>query len=297
MEPGLRGSWHGDAGKLRQVLGNLASNAVKFTSRGEVRLTLRRTAAGVSFAVADTGVGIPGRNLAQLFMRFSQGDPSTTRRFGGSGLGLAISRELVELMGGSISVDSVAGHGSTFTVELPLEWISQSVGTEAEAMVQAQAERVVDPELSPVRILAAEDNRTNQILLSAMLDPLGVRLSLAGDGAEAVELFRAGAFDLVLMDIQMPVMNGVDAVLAIRAFEEVEGRRRTPVLALSANAMRHQVESYLAAGMDGFVAKPIDMAALIGAIEAALETGAAEVPAAAGADRVAAAAQRVIAAP
>jgi CheY-like chemotaxis protein len=122
-----------------------------------------------------------------------------------------------------------------------------------------------------MRVLAAEDNRTNQLLLSAMLDPLGVELSLAGDGREALELFRKDRFDLVLMDVQMPVMNGVDAVRAIRAFERAEGRRPTPVVALSANVMRHQVDEYLAAGMDDFVAKPIDMKTLLSTIQAALE--------------------------
>jgi signal transduction histidine kinase/ActR/RegA family two-component response regulator len=267
IDPNLSGLWHGDAGKLRQVLGNLVSNAVKFTSAGEVRLTVRPVAVGVSFAVADTGVGIPGPELVQLFQRFSQVDPSTTRKFGGTGLGLAICRELVELMGGSISVASVAGRGSTFTFEAPLQWIG-------EAPVPTEPEAAFEPELPPVRILAVEDNKTNQLLLNAMLDPLGVDLQLASDGREALDLFRKRGFDLVLMDIQMPVMNGVDATLAMRALERDEGRRPTPILALSANAMRHQIEEYLAAGMNGFVAKPIDMATLIAAIETALAAAA-----------------------
>jgi signal transduction histidine kinase/CheY-like chemotaxis protein len=267
IAPELCGLWRGDPGKIRQVLGNLAANAVKFTSAGEVRLTVRRAADGLAFAVKDTGLGIPGPLLVKLFQRFSQADASTTRKFGGTGLGLAISRDLVELMGGTISVASVEGEGSTFTVELPVAWLGP--------IAEAPPEKLPEPGLPKVRILAAEDNRTNQVLLKAMLDPLGVDLRIAGDGREALALFCAEAFDLVLMDIQMPVMNGVDAALAIRALERAEGRAATPILALSANAMRHQIEEYLATGMNGFIAKPINMATLIQAIETALAPAAA----------------------
>jgi signal transduction histidine kinase/CheY-like chemotaxis protein len=272
IAPELCGLWRGDPGKIRQVLGNLVANAVKFTSAGEVRLTVRPAVDGLAFAVKDTGLGIPGPLLVKLFQRFSQADASTTRKFGGTGLGLAISRDLVELMGGTISVASVEGQGSTFTVELPVAWLGPTA--------EAPPEKPPQPGLPKVRILAAEDNRTNQVLLKAMLDPLGVDLRIAGDGREALALFCAEAFDLVLMDIQMPVMNGVDAALAIRALERAEGRRPTPILALSANAMRHQIEEYLATGMNGFIAKPIDMATLIQAIETALA------PAAASAERL-----------
>ncbi|MGZ3402578.1 MAG: ATP-binding protein [Phenylobacterium sp.] len=262
IAPDLRGLWRGDPGKIRQVLGNLTANAVKFTSAGEVRLAVHRSDLGVSFAVSDTGPGIPDAQLARLFQRFSQADTSATRKFGGTGLGLAISRDLVELMGGRVAVESVEGRGSTFTVDLPLSWIGP--------VAEAPPEQPAEPDLPRVRILAAEDNRTNQVLLQAMLEPLGADLQIAGDGREALELFCGGAFDLVLMDIQMPLMNGVDAALAIRALERAEGRRPTPILALSANVMRHQIEEYLATGMNGFIAKPINMATLIGAIEAAL---------------------------
>jgi signal transduction histidine kinase/CheY-like chemotaxis protein len=259
IDPILQGTWRGDAGKLRQVLGNLASNAVKFTTEGAVRLTVRRSDDGVCFVVTDTGVGIPAVQLAQLFQRFSQLDPSVTRRFGGTGLGLAISRQLIELMGGAISVSSVEDLGSSFTVNLPLRWVGPLLASEPSVEM--------GPERRPLRILAAEDNRTNQILLGAMLNPLGVDLQLAGDGREAVALFRQGAFDLVLMDAQMPVMNGTDATRAIRDLERAEGRAPTPILALSANVMRHQIEDYEAAGMNGFIAKPIHMATLIRTIE------------------------------
>ena len=271
IDPAAAGLWMGDAGKVRQVLGNLAANAVKFTDRGEVRVVVRRTALGVDIAVHDTGVGIPAAELANLFRRFSQVDPSTTRRFGGSGLGLAISRELIELMGGEISVTSAEGRGSTFSLGLPIEW----VGAERPPAPDAQ------PNLRSARILAAEDNRMNRSLLSAMLGPLGVELHLAGDGHEAVEMFREGDYDLVLMDVQMPVMDGVRAAQAIRALESAEGRRPTPILALSANVMRHQIETYLAAGMSSFIAKPVSMSTLINAIETALKTSAERTSAAA----------------
>jgi signal transduction histidine kinase/CheY-like chemotaxis protein len=259
------GVWRGDGGKLRQVLANLASNAVKFTSAGEIRISLRRSTQGVACTVADSGAGIARDRLQQLFQRFSQVDPTATRRFGGTGLGLAISRELVELMGGTIAVTSVEGRGSAFTFDLPLAWVGAA--TPRDAAPEAE------PELPAVRVLAAEDNKTNQLLLTAMLEPMGVKVRLTADGRDAVEAFCAEPFDLVLMDVQMPTMNGVDATRAIRAFEAETGRPPTPILALSANVMRHQIEEYLAAGMNGFIAKPIEMAALVAAIEQALTPG------------------------
>jgi len=262
VQPEAQGMWRGDGGRIRQVLANLASNAVKFTAAGEIRVSVRRTAEGIVCTVADSGAGIARDRLEQLFERFSQVDPSATRKYGGTGLGLAISRELVELMGGHVSVTSVEGRGSAFTFELSLAW----VGPRQAAKAQAEAE----PKLPPIRVLAAEDNKTNQLLLAAMLDPLGVEVHVTADGREAVAAFQAERFDLVLMDVQMPAMNGVDATLAIRAIEAERGLAPTPILALSANVMSHQIEEYLAAGMNGFVAKPIEMAALIGAIERAL---------------------------
>jgi CheY-like chemotaxis protein len=168
----------------------------------------------------------------------------------------------VELMGGKVSVTSVEGRGSAFTFELPLSWVSPPVTgpTAVEAALQLPA----------LRILAAEDNKTNQLLLAAMLEPMDVTLRMTGDGAEAVAAFREERFDLILMDVQMPVMNGVDAVRAIRALEAERGLAPTPILALSANVMRHQIAEYLACGMNGFVAKPIEMADLIQGIEQAL---------------------------
>ena len=273
VQPEARGVWRGDAGRIRQVLSNLVSNAVKFTDAGEVRVAVRRTAEGIACTVSDSGVGIARDALKRLFERFSQVDPSATRRFGGTGLGLAISRELVELMGGRITVTSVEGRGSAFSFELPLVRVADA----PTAPVASEAA----PELPAIRVLAAEDNRTNQLLLTAMLEPLGLDVRITADGRETVEAFRAQDFDLVLMDIQMPVMNGVDATRAIRVIEAERGQAPTPILALSANVMRHQVEEYLAAGMNGFVAKPIEMVQLIGEMERVLSETEAQASAAA----------------
>lgn len=248
----------GDPLRLRQVLSNLASNAVKFTDQGHVRLRARLEGTTARFEVSDTGVGIPEDRIAEIFERFAQVDGSSTRRFGGTGLGLAICRELAGLMGGRLAVASRLGEGSLFTLELPLE----AATPPAEASVDGAA-----PDAHGLRILAAEDNETNRLILAALLEPAGVDLTFAVDGREAVEAFDKSAFDLILMDIQMPVMTGVEATRAIRASERGV---RTPILALSANVMTYQVEEYLAAGMAGVVAKPIQAQALFAAIEGAL---------------------------
>jgi len=267
VEPAARGVWMGDGGRIRQVLANLTSNAVKFTAAGEVRVRVRRTDEGIACTVSDTGVGIAPEVLERLFRRFSQVDATTTRKYGGTGLGLAICREFVELMGGRVSVTSAEGCGSAFSFNLPLAWLHAPAVSAAPVAPEREAR------LPCLRLLAAEDNATNQLLLGAMLQPLGVDLTLAMDGAQALEAFAGDRFDLVLMDVQMPVMNGVDAAAAIRALEAKRGQAPTPILAVSANVMRHQIEEYLAAGMNGFVAKPIEMTALVAAIEAALAQG------------------------
>ncbi|HEY2753196.1 ATP-binding protein, partial [Phenylobacterium sp.] len=258
IEPQAAGWRRGDPLRLRQVLSNLLSNAVKFTETGRVRLAVSVGPEALRFEISDTGMGIPEDRLAEIFDRFSQVDGSATRRFGGTGLGLAISRELVGLMGGTLTVESKLGRGSIFAFDLPLE----AVTAPSEAVAQNPATG-----LPPLRILAAEDNETNRMILAALLEPAGVDLTFAVDGREAVIALSEAAFDLVLMDIQMPNMNGVEATRAIRGAER---GARTPILALSANVMSHQVEEYLAAGMDGVVAKPIQAEALFATIELAL---------------------------
>jgi signal transduction histidine kinase/FixJ family two-component response regulator len=278
-----RGGWMGDAERLRQVLGNLVSNAVKFTDEGSVSLTAERTLDGLVFAVRDTGIGMAPEAAPLLFNKFSQVDDSNERRFGGTGLGLAICRELIEMMGGTIEVETAPGQGSTFRVRVPAGRAAEAVVTTPAPVPEQTAQDLSE---RAVRILAAEDNATNQRVLQALLAPLGVELVMVGDGREAVEAWRTQAFDLILMDIQMPGMGGVAAALAIRAEESQTGRGPIPIVALSANAMSHQVEEYMQAGMTGYVAKPIDISVLHQTIRDAVagsDTADGQVPAAASA--------------
>ena len=259
IDPEAHGVWFGDGARLKQVIANLVSNAVKFTTEGEVVVEVAPAAFGLHFAVRDSGIGIPAERLGDLFEKFSQVDASTTRRFGGTGLGLAISRELVELMGGRMGVTSEAGQGSTFAFDLPLE---KRAERRAAPAARASEATPADAEGPAARILAAEDNPTNQLILKSLLEPLGVDLTVVANGREAVEAFVGQAFELILMDVQMPDMNGVEATAAIRAYEALHGKAAIPILALSANVMSHQVAEYLAAGMPGFVPTPLAAATL-----------------------------------
>ena len=270
IDDNARGIWWGDGARLRQVISNLASNAVKFTHQGQVSVLARRMTDGVEVSVHDTGIGIPAARQGELFEKFNQVDASTTRQFGGTGLGLAISRELVALMGGTMKVESNEAEGSTFTFQLPLEWRAHARA--APRAAPSHPARAAGSQSVP-SILAAEDNPTNQLILSALLEPFGVDLTLVANGREAVEAFAQSRFDVVLMDVQMPVMNGVEATAAIRRLEVERRLPMTPILALSANVMSHQVAEYLAAGMSGFIPKPIEGAKLIAAIESALDDG------------------------
>ena len=262
------GWWRGDADRLRQIVGNLLSNAVKFTPQGMVEAAVDVTPAGdiLRLVVRDSGVGIAPEKLPALFEKFTQADNSATRRFGGTGLGLAICRELTQMMGGSIDVESREGHGSTFTVELPL--------ARGEASSAVAVEVATDASDRNLRLLAAEDNPTNQQVLAAVMESLGIDIDIVADGQRAVEAWKVGGYDLILMDIQMPVMDGIDAAREIRTLEIAEQRKRTPIVALTANALTHQVEEYMAVGMDGHVAKPIEIAKLYEAISAALTAAA-----------------------
>jgi signal transduction histidine kinase/AmiR/NasT family two-component response regulator len=261
------GVYAGDPTRVRQILSNLISNALKFTEHGGVTISIERPDDGLTLAVRDTGIGISGPQLAQIFRKFEQADATTTRRFGGTGLGLSICRELAEMMGGTIEAASVVGEGATFTVRLPLLRLGDAVPP-AERGADARAEpRAGERQIT---VLAAEDNTVNQMVLRALLDQAGIDVAIVGDGQAAIDAWDAGAFDLILMDVQMPVMDGPTATKAIRAREAAQGRARTPIVALTANAMSHQVSEYLDAGMDGFVAKPIEVARLFAAIEEAL---------------------------
>jgi CheY-like chemotaxis protein len=276
VHPNAGGARRGDPARIAQILNNLVSNALKFTPEGEVLVTIEGTGEagrdGLRFVVADTGIGIPAEKLPMLFQKFTQADGSNTRRFGGTGLGLAICRELALLMKGKISVESTEGEGSVFTVDLPVPMV------EGSGLATGQAAVIEDDR--PLRVLAAEDIPTNQLVLRTIMQSFGVDLEMVDNGRQAVEAWKRSAFDVVLMDIQMPEMDGVAATRAIRAEEAETGRARTPIIAVSANAMPHHAREYLAAGMDAHVAKPIELAKLHAAIEAALaQSVAAQAPA------------------
>jgi PAS domain S-box-containing protein len=266
VQPDALGVYRGDPGRVRQILCNLISNAVKFTDMGLVELRLSAGADGLTARVKDSGAGIPPEQLSRLFEKFEQADASTTRRYGGTGLGLAICRELASLMGGSISAHSVVGEGATFTVVLPLPRLRDA----DEAAAPAVTPRPAQAGPGRLRILAAEDNQVNQLVLKTLLGQVGLDVSVAADGLEALQMWEAGDWDLILMDVQMPVLDGPAATRKIREREAATGRGRTPIIALTANAMSHQVAEYRAAGMDGFVSKPIDVQRLYAALETAL---------------------------
>jgi signal transduction histidine kinase/ActR/RegA family two-component response regulator len=259
-----RGRYMGDPTRLRQILYNLISNALKFTEQGEIRVTAQHNGEMLEVSVRDTGVGIARENLEKLFLKFDQLDSSTTRRFGGTGLGLAICRELAHLMKGEISVESELGLGSKFILRVPLDRVGEE--KTAASMAEARAGVAVDGGDIALRVLAAEDNAVNQLVLKTLLHQMGVEPTVVDNGEEAVKAWEGGDWDVILMDVQMPVMDGITATAAIRNREVDLDRPRTPIIALTANAMSHQVEQYLTAGMDGHVAKPIQAAELFEAL-------------------------------
>ena len=261
---GAAGVYLGDPTRTRQVLYNLISNALKFTESGEIRVTMDYDGAHLTTRVTDTGIGMSPEVLAGLFSKFTQADTSTTRRFGGTGLGLSICRELAELMDGSISATSEEGNGSVFVFRIPMVRVGDTRDAAADpAALQEHA--ALD-----IRVLAAEDNSVNQLVLKTLLHQVGVAPVVVENGQLAVEAWETGAWDVILMDVQMPVMDGPTAVRAIRAREAAEGRPRTPIIALTANAMSHQIAEYLACGMDGFVVKPIEAVKLFETLERVL---------------------------
>ena len=265
IDSAARGLVLGDAGRLKQILYNLLSNAVKFTQAGGVSLTVAVEANAsppvFTFVVADTGVGFEPSCKERLFGRFEQEDGSITRQFGGTGLGLAISRELAHFMGGRLEAESEPGRGARFTLSLPmprtgvlptLEWEAAPAFTAAEAR--------------PLRILLAEDHPINQKVVELMLASLGVQLTCVENGEEAVHAAATERFDVVLMDMQMPVMDGLTAIRAIRSHESDRCSPRTPIFTLSANAMTEHLEASMAAGADRHLTKPITASVLLGAL-------------------------------
>lgn len=285
LDPALPARAELDGRKVSQVLSNLVGNALKFTEAGRVVLKVEAPQEGLlRFEVADTGPGIPPEAHARIFEKFTQADSTTTRNFGGTGLGLTICKELVELMGGSIGVESAPGAGARFWVTLPTRFFGtrpaagaptqpDAVGSDANPPETAQAATAADapadscdaaaadpPDEGSGRILVAEDHPTNRKLMALLLSHFGYEVSFAEDGREAVDAVAQGAFDLVLMDVQMPRMDGVAATREIRAMAGPGGD--VPIIALTANAMTGQRESYLAEGFDDYLSKPVDSEAL-----------------------------------
>lgn len=268
-QPDLPTEYVGDRLRLRQVLVNLVGNAVKFTAEGRVTLHVRghraKGAGMLEISIEDTGAGIAADDLPHIFDEFSRMDSSTTRRFEGTGLGLAITQRLIALMEGEISVSSRPGSGSVFTVRLRLP-LADGLSPPAATPPLSSC-----PELRTGRrlaVLMAEDNRTNRLVVRKMLKEQPVDLMVANDGAEAVRMFRAGRFDLVLMDISMPGMDGLTATAEIRAVEAADRRRRTPIVALTANTLEGDRERCLTMDMDDYLSKPVRKAALIRMIRA-----------------------------
>ena len=260
----------GDPGRISQILLNLVGNAIKFTAKGSVVVRVEPISASqekikIKISIRDTGIGLALDTVPRLFTPFTQADGSTMRRFGGTGLGLSISKRLVEMMAGEIGVESQVGVGSTFwfTLELP------------PALTTTVATPTTAPSTSTVpgkKILIAEDNRVNLLLVTTILKNLGYESQSAGNGAEAVDLLRHGHFDLVLMDCQMPEMDGFQATRAIREMEQKTGRH-TPIVALTANALSEDKQRCLDAGMDAYLAKPIKKEVLAKALDGFFRAG------------------------
>ncbi|HYC98882.1 ATP-binding protein [Brevundimonas sp.] len=234
--------------RFQQILFNLLSNAVKFTLDGEIVVAVNWEDARLSVAVSDTGCGIPADRLAQVFNSFEQADVGTTRRHGGTGLGLSISRKLAEIMGGTLTVASVEGEGSTFTLRLPMDAVEG-------AAIRPERQAETAGSLQGRSILAADDHEVNRRILTLLLEPHGCRLILVENGAEALEAASNQSFDAILMDMQMPVMDGLEATRRIRQ-GAVNGD--TPVIALTANALDVHRAAWDAAGVHAFLTKPID---------------------------------------
>ncbi len=269
----------GDGARVRQILLNLADNAIKFTDAGEVSVAIRPLAAPadgrdwLAFVVNDTGIGIPAERQADLFREFNQLDSSITRRYGGTGLGLAICRSLAERMGGTIAVESVPGRGSAFEVRLPFARpvAARSVDAQAAPREAAADDALQGPDGRPPRILLVEDNPTNRLVAMSMLESIGLSADVAGDGAAAVAAVRAETYDLVLMDIHMPGMDGLAAARAIRSLDGPAAR--VPIVAVTANAYRSHAAECLDAGMNDFLAKPYRKSALVDAIRRQFPAG------------------------
>jgi PAS domain S-box-containing protein len=276
IQPSVSGSFVCDPLRLRQIIINLVGNALKFTEEGGVviRIMPAEDEGQLHFIIEDTGIGIPADQLSLIFESFAQADTSTTRRFGGTGLGTTIARELVELMGGRIWAESEQGKGSAFhfTINItPTDQVPEDAG-----MFIVPGKAVLPSVRRGFRVLLVEDVEANVDLAKIRLEQQGHKVAVAWNGIEAVEAFKSGEFDVILMDIQMPIMGGLEATERIRAIEDSTGGH-VPIIAMTAAVMKEETEKYLEGGMDAVVAKPIDFNKLYKAMEAAIPEGAGEI--------------------
>jgi signal transduction histidine kinase/ActR/RegA family two-component response regulator len=257
----------GDPYRLLQILHNLISNAIKFTPHGSVEVTIDCTdPQGLRFEVVDTGIGMTPSEVRAVFEEFAQADSTIARRFGGTGLGMPIVKQLVGLMGGKVDLVSEPGHGTRVEITVPV-----GLSHDALARLAAAPARVEPaPDFSALRVLAADDNRTNRMILNAMLWQVGISATMVADGAAALRAFEGSSFDVVILDISMPDLDGVTVMHRLRERLAREAGRPAPlILAFTANAMSHQVEAYLEAGFDGCLTKPLQMPTLVAALRAA----------------------------
>jgi signal transduction histidine kinase/ActR/RegA family two-component response regulator len=280
LSPETIGVFEGDPERIKQVVLNLLSNAVKFTESGTVSLRTEiepviapDDKVWVRIDVEDSGIGFGPDNASQLFKRFSQADNSITRRFGGTGLGLYLSRQIIEAMGGSIEAKSSPRLGSLFSIRIPLRKLPDR--SQLDLLVPDAPLKVIEtvsdnPAARHIRILLAEDHPVNRKVVQLILEPFPVDLTMAVDGQEAVMAFKALEFDLVLMDVQMPVLDGLTAIRQIRAYELEQGRAPTPIAVLSANAMEQHRDEAIEAGADSHIAKPVTPDRLLSVIDGLL---------------------------
>ena len=271
LSDGAREDLVGDPVRISQILNNLVSNAIKFTAEGEVRVEIdcKRVAGrqdrDIGITVRDTGIGIAATEVERLFQPFTQADPGTARTFGGAGLGLAICRRLCELMAGEIGVDSTPGSGSTFSVRLRVAPADAATPLPDCGCPPALCDAALRGRR--LRVLAADDNQTNRMVLKALLADVTGALVLVEDGQQALDTLESGSFDLVLMDSQMPVLDGITATRRLREREAAAGHAPIPVYAVTANVMQAHVDEYISAGMTGVIAKPISREALLDVLD------------------------------